>query len=134
MAINSVNLVGNLTRDPELKYTSSGTARTRFTIAVNRIWYNDAGEKQEDVSFIPIIAWAKTGENCANYLSKGRQVAVSGYLRMISFTGDDGERRNISEVIAREVQFLGGKPSEQTDTLAPAADQADSPIVEEVPF
>lgn len=92
-SLNKVVLIGNLTADPELKYTSSGTARTRFSIAVNRQYKNSTGQLQEEVTFIPIVTWGTQAENCANYLSKGRSVAVEGRLRIDSFENAEGERR-----------------------------------------
>jgi single-strand DNA-binding protein len=136
--LNRVVLIGNLTGDPELKYTPSGTARTRFSIAINRQYKNGSGQLQEEVTFVPIVTWGAQAENCANYLSKGRSVAVEGRLRIDSFENAEGERKKVVEVVAQNVQFLGGPPrtSEEPGTVSPehapaAQDQAED---EGVPF
>jgi len=112
-SLNRVILIGNLTADPEMRYTPSGTARTRFSIAINRQYKNSSGQLQEDVTFVPIVVWGSQAENCANYLSKGRSVAVEGRLRIDSFENAEGERRKVVEVVASAVQFLGGPPRSQ---------------------
>jgi single-strand DNA-binding protein len=106
--LNRVVLIGNLTDDPELRYTQSGTARTRFSIAINRRYRDKEGNLQDDTTFVPIVVWGPQAENCANYLGKGRQVAVDGRLRIDSFQTAEGERRKVAEVVAETVQFLGG--------------------------
>jgi len=137
-SLNKIILIGNLTADPELRYTPGGTARTRFSIAVNRQYKNASGQFQEEVTFIPIVTWGSQAENCANYLSKGRSVAVEGRLRIDSFENADGERKRVVEVIASTVQFLGGPRS--NDAPRPAASspadetQAMQQPDEEVPF
>jgi len=138
-SLNRVILIGNLTADPEMRYTPSGTARTRFSIAVNRQYKNASGQLQEEVTFVPIVTWGSQAENCANYLSKGRSVAVEGRLRIDSFENAEGERRKVVEVVASTVQFLGG-PGGRSGNSAPqasktpqaAAPQEETP--EEVPF
>lgn len=138
-SLNKIILIGNLTADPELRYTPGGTARTRFSIAVNRQYKNASGQLQEEVTFIPIVTWGSQAENCANYLSKGRSVAVEGRLRIDSFENADGERKRVVEVIASTVQFLGG-PSRSNDAPRPAAsapadeNQTMQQPDEEVPF
>lgn len=139
-SLNRVILIGNLTADPELRYTSSGTARTKFSIAVNRQYKNASGQLQEETTFVPIVTWGSQAENCANYLSKGRSVAVEGRLRIDSFENDQGERRKVIEVVASTVQFLGGSPRSGGDTPRPAPAQQPSvaepeaSAPEEVPF
>ena len=114
-SLNKVILIGNLTADPELQYTSSGTARARFRLAVNRQYKDREGKLQEEATFIPIVAWGNQAENCATYLSKGRSVAVEGRLRVYSFDTDEGDRRYMTEVVASSVQFLGGAPRSETE-------------------
>lgn len=118
--LNRVIMIGNLTADPELKYTQSGTARTRFRIAVNRQYRDQEGELQEETTFVPVVVWRNQAENCANYLSKGSPVAVDGRLRIDSFETDEGERRKVVEIVAWNVQFLGRPPSggKQSDETA----------------
>ena len=138
-SLNKVFLIGNLTADPELKYTPSGTARTRFSIAVNRQYKDSAGQLQEEVTFIPIVTWGTQAENCANYLSKGRSVAVEGRLRIDTFENAEGERKKVVEVVAQNVQFLGGPPRSESEpgTVPSSSDQPDKGKEEdheEVPF
>lgn len=110
---NRVILAGNLTRDPELRYIPSGQAVTNFTIAINRNYTTQAGERREETSFIPIVVWGKQGETCNQYLTKGRAVLVEGRLQQHSWETQEGQKRNTIEVIADRVVFLGGaKPSE----------------------
>jgi single-strand DNA-binding protein len=135
-SLNKVILIGNLTGDPELRYTSSGTARTRFSVAVNRQYKDASGQLKEEVTFVPIVTWGPQAENCANYLSKGRSVAVEGRLRIDSFENAEGERRKVVEVVASSVQFLGG-PSRSSDNANPAPSPPNTPTTdndEEVPF
>jgi len=140
-SLNKVILIGNLTADPELRYTPSGTARTRFSVAVNRQYKDSSGKLQEEVTFVPIITWGSQAENCANYLSKGRSVAVEGRLRIDSFENAEGERKRVVEVVASSVQFLGGPPR-QSDSPGPGASAPSTPAApesstqpdQEVPF
>jgi len=141
--LNRVILIGNLTDDPELRYTQSGTARARFSIAVNRRYRDREGALQEETTFVPIVVWGQQAENCASYLGKGRLVAVEGRLRIDTFETEEGERRKVVEVVAGTVQFLGGpgqrEPEEGTEPPAAATPQTpegDEEKVEEeeVPF
>lgn len=102
--INRVVLVGRLTKDPELKYTQSGIAITRFTLAVNRPFSNAQGEREAD--FINCIAWRKQAENTANFLRKGSLTGVDGRIQTSNFEGQDGKRVFMTEVVADSVQFL----------------------------
>lgn len=105
-SFNEVLLMGNLTRDPELKFTGNGTALCKFGLAVNRK-YKAGDEWKEDVCFVDITVWGKQGENCAEYLSKGRQAFISGRLHLNQWETDDGQKRSKLEVVANNVQFLG---------------------------
>lgn len=109
--LNKVLLIGNLTRDPELRYIPSGQAVTTFTIAVSRTYNSKSGEKKEEVAFIRIVAWARLAEICNEYLKKGRPVFVEGRIQTRSWDGPDGNKRYATEVLADNVQFLGSKPS-----------------------
>ena len=104
--VNKVFLIGNLTRDPELRFTSSGSAVAGFGLAINRK-YKQGDEWKEEVCFVDITVWGKQAENCAEYLSKGRPVFIEGYLKLNSWETDSGEKRNKLEVVALTVQFLG---------------------------
>ena len=99
---NSVTLVGNITRDPELRYTTGGRGVASFGLAVNRR-YQVNGEWQEQVSFFNVVAWADLGENAAASLHKGNRVIVTGRLEQRSYETRDGEKRNVTEVIADEL-------------------------------
>ena len=102
--LNRVVLIGHLTKDPELRTTSNDVSVTSFTIAVDRNFNNQQGEKETD--FIPVVAWHKLAETCAKYLEKGRLVAVSGRMQVRSYEAKDGSKRYVTEVVADEVQFL----------------------------
>ena len=105
--INRVVLTGRLTKDPEMKYTQTGIAVTRFTLAVNRAFKSSEGEQQAD--FINCVAWRKQAENVANYLSKGSLVGVDGRIQTSNFEGQDGKRIFMTDVVAESVQFLESK-------------------------
>lgn len=104
--MNKCILVGNLTRDPELSQTGSGVSMCRFSIAVNRTYTNANGEREAD--FINIITWRGLAENCGKYLAKGRKVAVCGQIQTRSYDDKDGNRRYSTEVVADDVEFIGG--------------------------
>jgi len=106
--LNKVFLIGNLTRDPELKYIPSGAPVCDFGLAVNETYTDKDGEKHEMVCFIDITTWNKTAENCANYLEKGRAVFVEGRLKFDSWE-KEGQKHSKLSVVADRVQFLGGK-------------------------
>lgn len=105
--LNRCILIGRLTKDPELRYTQSGKAVCTFTLAVDR---NYGDKKQTD--FIEIIVWGKMGENCANYLSKGKLAAVDGQLTTRSYEAKDGHKVKVYEVVADQVRFLSPKTAE----------------------
>lgn len=107
-SLNKVLLIGNLTRDPELRYTPQGTAVCTFGVATNRSWTTEDGEKKEEAEFHTIVAWNKLAEICAQYLAKGKQVYVDGRLATREWEGQDGVKRRTTEVVANEVIFLGG--------------------------
>ena len=107
--MNKVFLIGNLTRDPELRTTASSKSVCSFSIAVNRAFSNQQGEKVTD--FFNIIVWGKLGENCAKYLSKGRKVAVMGEIQNRSYE-KDGVKRTVTEIIASDVEFLTARDSQ----------------------
>ncbi len=112
--INRVVLVGRLTKDPELRYTPSGVPMARFTIAVNRAFSNQQGEKEAD--FIGCIAWRKQAENLANFMKKGSLIGVEGRIQTGSYEGQDGKRVYTTDVVADAVQFLeprGGGNTQQ---------------------
>lgn len=103
---NRVILVGNLTRDPEIRYTPSGTAVTQFGLAINRRWRSQEGDNREEVCFIDITAWGRTGEIISEYKSKGDPILIEGHLRMDSWQGQDGQKRTKHLVVVDNFQFL----------------------------
>ncbi len=102
--LNKIILIGRLTRDPELRYTPTGTAVANFTIAVDRQFQTKQGTKETD--FIDIVVWQKQAEICANHLGKGRLVAVEGRLQIRTYDTQEGQRRKVAEVVAENVRFL----------------------------
>lgn len=107
--LNRIVVIGRLTRDPELRSTSNGTAVATFSVAVDRNFSNNRGEKETD--FIPVVVWRGLAETCGRYLSKGKLVAVEGRLQIRNYEGNDGNRRTIAEIVADNVQFLSPKDS-----------------------
>jgi single-strand DNA-binding protein len=105
--LNMVFLMGNLTRDPELRYTPNGQAVASFAIATNRSWIDkESNEKKESVEFTDVVVWGKTAENVSNYLKKGRKVHVIGRLQTRNWEAQDGSKKYKTEVIATDVTFL----------------------------
>jgi len=102
--LNRVILIGRLTRDPELRYTPSGVAVTQFTLAVDRPFTGQGGEREAD--FIPVVTWRQLAETCANYLRKGRLTAVEGRIQVRNYENNEGKRVYVTEVIADNVRFL----------------------------
>ena len=107
--MNKCFMTGNLTKDPEVRSTGSGKSVCSFTIAVNRRFTNQAGEKVTD--FFPIVVWGKQAEACGKYLSKGSKVAVVGELQTRTYDAKDGSKRYVTEIVADEVEFLTPKSS-----------------------
>ena len=110
LSLNKVFLMGNLTRDPALKYTPQGMAVCEFAIAVNEKFKGKDGNWQDKVHFIDIVVWARQAETCAEYLKKGRPVFVEGRLQQDRWEQPDGQKRSKIRVTAMRVQFLGGPP------------------------
>ena len=110
--MNKVFLIGRLTRDPELRYTGNNTAVATFSIAVNRNFSNQQGEREAD--FINIVVWRKQAENVKNYLSQGSQVAIDGRIQTRSYDDNNGQKRYVTEVVADNVEFLGSKNQQST--------------------
>ena len=107
--MNKVFLIGRLTRDPELRYTGSNTAVATFSLAVNRNFSNQNGEREAD--FINIVVWRKQAENVKNFLTQGSQVAIDGRIQTRSYDDQNGQKRYVTEVVADNVEFLGSKNS-----------------------
>lgn len=125
--MNNIILIGRLTKDPDLRYTPNGKAVCSFTLAVDRPY---SGDKKE-ADFINIVVWNKVGENCAQYLSKGRKAAVQGRLQIRSYEDDNGKRHYVTEVIANSVEFLEWGEKKSTDDdfgIEVSLDDADCPF------
>jgi single-strand DNA-binding protein len=156
-SFNKVILVGNLTRDPELRYTPKGTAVAKIGLAVNRVWTNDAGEKKEEVTFVDVEVWGRTAENVGQYMRKGRPILIEGRLKLDQWDDKQtGQKKSKLSVVADTVQFLsspnggtggggggeGGasasRPSRPAPSpAAPPSEPADSdgpPESDDVPF
>lgn len=104
---NQAIVMGNLTRDPELRTTPSGQSVATFAVATNRSWNDPSGERKDSVEYHDIVAWGKLGELAANYLSKGRKVLVVGRLQTRSWEGQDGAKRQRTEIVANDINFVG---------------------------
>jgi len=126
-SLNRVQLIGNLTRDPELRYTPNGTAVCSFSIATNRSWTNDSGEKKDEVEFHRIVAWSKLAELCSQFLVKGRKVYVEGRLQTRSWAAQDGTQKQTTEIIINDMILLDSKRTGEQEVVA-----AEDEPVEEV--
>ncbi|MDI6892862.1 MAG: single-stranded DNA-binding protein [Actinomycetota bacterium] len=106
-SLNRVVLIGNLTRDPELRFTPSGTSVANFGIAINRRRTNRQGERVDGVDYFNVVVWGRLAELCNEYIGKGAPVAIEGRLQSRSWETQDGQKRSTVEVVAENVQFLG---------------------------
>jgi single-strand DNA-binding protein len=150
MDLNKVMLIGNVTRDPEVRTTPSGQTVATFGLATNRVWTDASGVKQEKAEFHNIVAWGKLAEICGQYLHKGRKTYIEGRLQTHDWTGDDGVRRFKTETIAENMILLdrapaasGAAPSPLSSAQAPQEPEPASPPatneekeikVEQIPF
>ncbi len=137
-SLNRVLLIGNLTRPPELRYTPSGTAVADLRLAVNRAYTTQGGEKRDETCFLTVVVWGKQAEACSNYLDKGSPIFVEGRLQTRDWETRDGQKRNVVEVVAERVQFMG-RTKQQTGAPATAAPEAfgaeeGAPAEDDVPF
>ena len=128
--MNKVILIGNLTRDPELSETPSGVAVCRFSIAVSRDYANSDGTRETD--FFNITVWRGRAENCGKYLKKGNKVAVVGSLQTRSYEDKDGIKRNVTDIVASEVEFLTPKNAQGTDSDDSAESKRERPQLEAI--
>lgn len=142
IVINNVILIGRLTRDPELKYLQTGTPNTTFTLAVDKNLSKDKKQEMESqnkptADFIRIVVWGKMAESCANYLAKGRLVAVQGRIQTGSYDDKDGKRIYTTDVVAQNVKFLewGDKQQSNNDTTPSYSPEGFHPTNnEDIPF
>lgn len=150
-SLNKVMLIGNLTRDPELRYTPQGTAVATVSMATNRSWTNaDTGEKTEQVEFHRLVAWAKLAEICGQYLKKGKKIYVEGRLQTRDWTTKDGQKRQTTEIVMESMIMLDGSRGDdgaptvlsKKEDSAPPADVDEAPaepvkaedISDDIPF
>ena len=135
-SLNKVFLMGNLTRDPELRYTANGTAVASFGMAVSRKWNTEAGEQKEDVCFVDISMFGKRAEILSEYFSKGNPIFIEGRLQFRQWEGKDGQKRSALRVVADDFQFIGQtkrrtpSPEASPEKTAPGQDVNE----EEIPF
>jgi single-strand DNA-binding protein len=122
MSVNKAILVGNLGKDPELRYTPSGKAVASFSLATSERWTGQDGQKQESTTWHNIVVWGRQAETAKEYLAKGRQVYIEGRISNRSYDDKDGNKRYISEVVALNIQFLSGR-----DDQRPAAEPSEKP-------
>lgn len=133
-SVNKVILVGNLGKDPELRYTQGGTAICNFSIATTDQWTDQSGQRQEKTEWHRIQVWKKQAENCAKYLRKGSSAYIEGRLQTRSWDDQSGQKKYSTEVVADNVKFLGqasgqgsgqgGRPSQQSEFVPPPADNS----------
>ena len=127
--LNRIELIGRLTRDPELRYTGNGHPMAQFTLAVDRDFRNAAGER--DTDFINCVAWRKLAEQVGQYCTRGRLVAVEGRLHVRSYESQDGTRRRVTEVIGDRVWFLDSPKTTDADQSAEASTDAQPDVIED---
>jgi single-strand DNA-binding protein len=135
ISLNKVFLTGNLTRDPELRYTPNGTAVAGFGVAVNRRYTTKEGDRKEEVDFFEVEVWDKQAENCNEYLSKGRGILVEGRLRQDRWEDESGNKRSKLKIVASSVQFMPRRlDNEQTMEELPQGSANDSYEEPNLPF
>lgn len=127
-SLNKVSLIGNLTRDPELRYTPAGTAVCTFGMATNRSWTTQTGEIREETEFHRIVSWNKLAELCSQLLSKGRKVYVEGRLSTRTWTGQDGNQRTTTEIVIDDMIILDSRKSRDESVTAVVADEKGSVV------
>jgi len=132
MNLNKVFLIGNLTRDVNLKTTPTGQSVADFGVATNRVWVGQNGQKQQETEFHNIVVWGKMAELCSQYLAKGRLVFIEGRIRTRSWQDNNGQKRTRTEIIAENIQF-GPRFTAQTELKVPQESEALEEPVEELP-
>jgi len=133
-SFNKVILAGNLTRDPELRYTPKGTAIAKIGLAVNRVWTNEAGEKKEEVTFVDVDIFGRTAENVGPYMRKGRPILIEGRLKLDQWDDKQtGQKKSKLGVVAETVQFLGSPGGGEGGGSAPPAPRPSRPSPSSAP-
>lgn len=141
MSVNIAIVVGNLGKDPEVRFTQSGRAVANFSVATSESWPGQDGSPQERTEWHKIVVWGKQAESCGQYLSKGRQVFVQGRIQTRKWTDQNGQDRYTTEIVAQRVQFLGGgggarasQESQDQGFSEPSSSFQDPPIDDDIPF
>jgi single-strand DNA-binding protein len=140
MSVNKVILIGNLGKDPEVRYTANGKAVARFSLATSEVWNDAEGNRQERTEWHNIIVWGKQGETCGQYLAKGRQAYIEGSIRSRSYDDKNGQKRYITEIVAQRVRFLGGgggtrvAPEAEGEAPGEAPAGQGPPLDDDIPF
>jgi single-strand DNA-binding protein len=130
--MNKVEIIGNLGNDPEIRYSGAGTAVCNFSVATTESWKGKDGSKKEKTEWHRVVVWGNQAENCAKYLTKGRQVLIEGKIETRNWDDRDGNKRYTTEIIARKVLFLGGSRTEQPLTQNEEEDVSTSAAAEEI--
>ncbi len=144
MNLNKAMVIGNLTRDPEIRTTPQGTSVASFSVATNLVWTDNSGQKQEKVEYHNIVAWRKLADICGQYLRKGSKVYVEGRMQTRDWEGQDGVKRYRTEIVAENMIMLdragsgnsdfSPRPSSDPSPAPEAADQVEEIKVEDIPF
>lgn len=132
--LNKVMLIGNLGRDPEMRYTPSGRPVTTFSVATNRSWKTSDGERRNETEWFNIVAWGNLAEICNQYLKKGHQVYIEGRLQSRSWEDDDKKKHQTTEVVAKEMVMLGDKRKEESGETSAETEIDSEGDEEEFPF
>ncbi len=132
-SLNKVTLIGNLTRDPELRYTPTGAAVCTIGLATNRTWVTDAGEKKEETEFHRVVAWNKLAELCSQLLAKGRKVYVEGRLRTSAWQAQDGSQRTSTEIVIEDMIVLDSKKLGAVEEAGDQHEAVSTPDVAPIP-
>lgn len=132
-SLNRVQLIGNLTRDPELRYTPQGTAVCTIGLATNRGWTTESGEKKEEAEYHRIVAWNKLAELCSQLLTKGRKIYVEGRLSTRSWTAQDGQQKSLTEIVIDDMIILDSKREGASSGVRDEDYSQDVPMEEEAP-
>ena len=136
-SLNKVMIIGNVGKDPELRYTPDGTPTAKFSVAVGRVWNTPEGERKEETEWFNVVAWRKLAETCGNYVYKGQKVYVEGRLQTRKWTDQQGVEKRFVDLVASQVIFLGkpkgsvGAPGEEE---APVAAEEGEESAGEIPF
>lgn len=142
MNLNKAMIIGNLTRDPEVRTTPTGTSVATFSVATNMVWTDQSGQKQEKTEFHTVVAWRRLAEICGQYLRKGSKVFIEGRLQTRDWEGQDGVKRYRTEIVAENMHMLDRRSSNEPSAPAPSAPVGPEPAgnaeeeirVEDIPF